>query len=146
MSLWTKCFLLKSNYVIFLWCYVVVDLSNCIFSTQGISCIFFYIHEFMSHFSSPKLQCTNVQILHFLCAWQLKNQPKFPLSLSFVGGLNWNPLCVPFVCPCWASVYKEKHGFRASGSSDGLIIHGLSLWIIAHSLLQSLRSFAHQTC
>lgn len=63
------------------------------------------------------------------------------------GGSSTNPnfprLCgeasleIPFVsllvCPCWASIYKEEHSFRASSSSGGLIIHDLSMWIMAHS-------------
>lgn len=120
----SECSVLKWNDVMFFWCYVGVDFLNWIFSA-----VFPHnIHEFMSHFSS-KLQCRNVQILRFLCAWQLQHQPKFPSASSL--WVAW--IEIPFVCPCRASIYKEKHGFRAPGSSGSLIIHALSLWIIAHS-------------
>lgn len=107
---------------------------NYIFSISNMFFIFFYIHEFMSHFYSTKLwELRNVQILWFLFHWQLQHQPKFPSALAL-----WvAPIQIPFVpslfAPAGLPSTKGKHGLRASGSSGGLIIHDLSLWIMAHS-------------
>lgn len=55
------------------------------------------------------------------------------LTDRFNTGLKSSALCPLLFVPRWASVFTEKRGFGASGSSGDLIIHGLSLRIVAHS-------------
>lgn len=60
----------------------------------------------MSHFCSSKLQCRNVQILSFLFNRQLQTQPNFPSAAALWVAWIEIPICAPFVCPCWAPIYK----------------------------------------
>lgn len=108
----------------------LVSTSNCIFLTRSNACIYIFI--FMSWWVTSVLW-TTVQILHFFSSWQLPCKPKFPSASALWVAWIEIPFVSPLFAPAGLPFHKEKHGSGASGSSDGLIIHGLSLWIIAHS-------------
>lgn len=116
---------LKSNLC---FCVVLILISNWIIHSSFICSVLLRCESFPSFLNNSSVLC---KYLVYYSTGSSNTNPNLP---QLCGRLySTPPLCLPFVCPCWASIYKAEHSFRPSGSSGSLIIHDLSMWIMAHS-------------